>query len=110
MKRKFAASAPNRLWVADLTYVRTLAGWVYVAFVIDVFSRKFVGWKVSTSLHTDIALDALEMAFRDRTNCNGVIHHSDRGVQYLSIRYSDALAKRTQRHRSGPKAIHTITL
>jgi putative transposase len=93
VKRKFSASAPNRLWVADLTYVRTLAGWVYVAFVIDVFSRKFIGWKVSTSLHADIALDALEMAFRGRNNCEGVVHHSDRGVQYLSIRYSERLAE-----------------
>lgn len=93
VKRKFSANAPNKLWVADLTYVKTLAGWVYVAFVIDVFSRKFIGWKVSTSLHADIALDALEMAFRDRNNCDGVIHHSDRGVQYLSIRYSERLAE-----------------
>lgn len=92
VKRKFEATAPNRLWVADLTYIQTLAGWVYVAFVIDVFSRMIVGWKVSTSLHADIALDALEMALSDRDH-DGVIHHSDRGVQYLSIRYSERLGE-----------------
>lgn len=91
VQRKFSASAPNRLWVGDITYVKTEAGWVYVAFVIDVFSRTIVGWKVSTSLKTGLAFDALEMALHAR-DTNDLIHHSDRGVQYLSIRYSDRLA------------------
>jgi len=94
--RDFVAPAPNRLWVADITYVKTHSGWVYVAFVIDVYSRMVVGWQASTSLRSDLALDALEMAVwqRQRTgvDVSGVIHHSDRGVQYLSIRYADRLA------------------
>jgi putative transposase len=97
VERNFTAAAPNRLWVADLTYVRTWAGFVYVAFVTDVFSRCIVGWRVSNSLHTDLALDALEMAIwrrqRQRQDLTGLIHHSDRGVQYLSIRYTDRLAE-----------------
>jgi len=81
--RQFRAPAPNRLWVADLTYVRTFSGWVYVAFVIDVFSRYIVGWQVSRSLRADLALDALEMAIwaRRGENLDGLVHHSDRGVQ-----------------------------
>ena len=94
--RQFAAAAPNRLWVADLTYVRTWSGFVYVAFVTDVFSRRIVGWQASRSLKTDLALDALEQAIwsrqRDGANLDGLIHHSDRGVQYLSIRYTERLA------------------
>jgi putative transposase len=94
--RQFKAPAPNRLWVADLTYVRTLEGWVYVAFVIDVYSRMVVGWQISKSLRSDLAIDALEMAIWNRTRVgqviDGLIHHSDRGVQYLSIRYSERLA------------------
>ncbi len=94
--RDFAAPAPNRLWVADITYVKTHSGWVYVAFVIDVFSRMVVGWQASKSLRSDLALDALEMAIwnRRRTgiDVSGLVHHSDRGVQYLSIRYADRLA------------------
>lgn len=85
VKRGFAASAPDQLWVADITYVRTFAGWVYAAFVIDVFSRRVVGWQLSTSLRTDLALDALEMGIwtRERAgqNLSRLIHHSDRGVQ-----------------------------
>jgi len=85
VKRKFVATAPNQLWVADLTYVRTHAGWTYVAFVLDVFGRMIVGWQVSTSLRTDLALDALDMGLwaRQRTGQDlpGLIHHSDRGVQ-----------------------------
>jgi putative transposase len=96
VERDFAASAPNRLWVADITYVKTHAGWVYVAFIIDVFSRFIVGWQASTSLRSDLAIDALEMAVWNRRRAgrdvSGVVHHSDRGVQYLSIRYSDRLA------------------
>jgi putative transposase len=94
--RQFAAAAPNRLWVADITYVKTHSGWVYLAFVIDVFSRMVVGWQASRSLRSDLALDALEMAIWNRqrsgTDIAGVVHHSDMGVQYLSIRYSDRLA------------------
>jgi putative transposase len=94
--RDFAAPAPNRLWVADITYVKTHSGWVYVAFVIDVYSRMVVGWQASTSLRSDLALNALEMAVWQRQRhgvaVSGVVHHSDRGVQYLSIRYADRLA------------------
>lgn len=92
VERNFTAIAPRRLWVADITYVRTLVGWVYVAFVIDVFSRRIVGWKVSTSLHTGLALDALEMALHANESNGDLVHHSDRGSQYLSIKYSDRLA------------------
>lgn len=94
--RKFKAPAPNRLWVADLTYVRTFEGWVYAAFIIDVYSRMVVGWQLSKSLRSDLAIDALEMAVWNRTRLgqalDGLIHHSDRGVQYLSVRYSERLA------------------
>ena len=95
VNRKFVAAAPNRLWVADLTYVKTHTGWVYVAFIIDVFSRCVVGWQASTSLRSDLALDALEMAIYARNNLGltGLIHHNDRGVQYLSIRYSERLGE-----------------
>ncbi len=91
--RNFTAPAPNRLWVTDLTYVATWAGFCYVAFVIDAFSRMIVGWRVSTSLRTDLALDALEMAIWTRQGAmlDGLVHHSDRGVQYLAIRYTDRL-------------------
>ena len=94
--REFKTPAPNRLWVADLTYVKTHSGWVYVAFIIDVFSRFTVGWKASRSLRSDLAIDALEMAVFNRRRAGAdlstLIHHSDRGVQYLSIRYSERLA------------------
>jgi putative transposase len=92
VQREFRASRPNQLWVADLTYVATWAGFVYVAFVIDVFSRMIVGWRVSISLRTDLALDALEQALHARPHGNDLVHHSDRGVQYLSIRYTYRLA------------------
>ena len=95
VERRFRAPAPNRLWVADLTYVKTHAGWVYVAFIVDVFSRMIVGWQASRSLRADFAIDALEMAVHNRgrtDNLEGLIHHSDRGVQYLSVRYSGRLA------------------
>jgi len=91
--RNFTAMRPNQLWVADLTYVATWSGFVYVAFVIDVFSRKIVGWRVTKSLKTDIALDALEQALWSRSGTDGLVHHSDRGVQYLSIRYTERLAE-----------------
>jgi putative transposase len=91
--RDFNATRPNQLWVADLTYVATWAGFVYVAFVIDVFSRCIVGWRVSNSLRSDLALDALEQALHARPHDAKLIHHSDRGVQYLSIRYTERLAE-----------------
>jgi len=92
--RDFSAPAPNRLWVADLTYVSTWPGVVYTAFVTDVFSRYIVGWKVSTTLRAELALDALEMAIwsRGKTDLKGLVHHSDRGAQYLAIRYTERLA------------------
>lgn len=88
------AAAPNRLWVADLTYVSTWACLAYTAFVTDVFSRYIVGWKVATSLRTELAMDALEMAIwaRSSPDLSGLVHHSDRGVQYLAIRYTERLA------------------
>jgi putative transposase len=93
VNRRFVASRPNQLWVADLTYVTTWQGFVYVALVIDVFARKIVGWRVSSSLRTDLALDALEQALCSRPNSDGLVHHSDRGVQYLSIHYTERLAQ-----------------
>ncbi len=91
VKRVFVALAPNRLWVADLTYVWTEQGFCYVAFIVDVFSRRIVGWALSKSLSKEIALDALEMALASRGKVTGVVHHSDRGVQYVSIRYTERL-------------------
>ncbi len=93
VERNFRAPSPNRLWVADITYVRTWSGFVYVAFVIDVFSRRIVGWQISRSLRSDLALAALEQALWSRKPCNGLVHHSDRGVQYLSIHYTERLAE-----------------
>ncbi len=93
VSRDFTASRPNQLWVADLTYVATWKGFVYVAFVIDVFSRTIVGWRASGSLRTDLALDALEQALYARPDTDRLVHHSDRGVQYLSIRYTERLAE-----------------
>lgn len=97
VNRKFLASRPNVLWVADLTYVRTFSGWVYVAFVLDVYSRMIVGWQVSTRLYTDLALDALRMGIWRREHAgqdlSGLTHHSDRGVQYRAIRYAERLAE-----------------
>ena len=91
--RHFVAPAPNRLWVADLTYVKTHSGWVYVAFIVDVFSRYVVGWQASRSLRAELALDALEMAIwaRRGEQLQGLVHHSDRGVQYLAVRYTERL-------------------
>jgi putative transposase len=97
VERRFAACAVNQLWVADLTYVRTFTGWVYAAFILDVFSRRIVGWQVSKSLHTELALDALEMGMwtrgRQGADLTGLVHHSDRGVQYLAVRYTQRLAE-----------------
>lgn len=92
VEREFTASRPNELWVADFTYVATWAGFVYVAFVIDVFSRAIVGWRVSSSQRTDLALDALEQALYARPHDERLVHHSDRGVQYVSFRYTERLA------------------
>ena len=93
VNRAFVATRPNQLWVADLTYVATWRGFVYVAFVIDVFARRIVGWRVSSSLRTDLALDALEQALYARPTNDDLVHHSDRGSQYLSIRYTERLAE-----------------
>ena len=97
VEREFRAPGPDQLWVADITYIRTFAGWVYAAFVIDVFSRRVVGWQLSKSLRTDLALDALEMGLwtrsRDGGDTSGLVHHSDKGVQYLAIRYTQRLAE-----------------
>jgi putative transposase len=94
VERDFSATRPNQLWVADLTYVPTWSGFVYVAFVIDAFSRFIVGWQASRSLRTDVALDALEMAiWRRHGGLDGLVHHSDRGSQYLAIHYTERLAE-----------------
>ena len=92
--RQFVATRPNQLWVSDFTYVATWAGFVYVAFIIDVFARRIVGWRVSSSLRTDFVLDALEQAIQARGGAMpaGLVHHSDQGTQYLSMRYTDRLA------------------
>jgi putative transposase len=91
VQRQFVASRPNQLWIADFTYVATWSGFVYVAFVIDVFARCIVGWRVSRSMQTDLVLDALEQVLHARQVGEGLIHHSDRGSQYLGIRYSERL-------------------
>jgi transposase InsO family protein len=95
VERDFTAVRPNQLWVSDLTYVASWRGFVYVAFVIDAFSRRIVGWRVSSSLRSDLALDALEEAICERQEETEapLVHHSDRGVQYLSIRYTERLAE-----------------
>ena len=97
VEREFTADAPNRLWVADITYVKTHSGWVYGSFVLDVFSRRIVGWQLSTSLRTELALDALEMGLWTRqragADLTSLIHHSDRGVQYVAVRYTERLAE-----------------
>jgi putative transposase len=95
LERQFDAPAPNRRWVADITYVLTFAGWVYTAFVMDLFARRILGWQVADNLRSDLALDALEMAVWARRHeaIDGLIHHSDRGVQYTAIRYAERLAE-----------------
>ena len=95
VNRQFKAERPNQLWVSDFTYVSTWQGWLYVAFVIDVYARRIVGWRVSTSMHTEFVLDALEQALyaRQPERDGALIHHSDRGVQYVSIRYSERLSE-----------------
>ncbi len=93
VNRDFSATRPNQLWVADITYVRTWSGFVYVAFIIDAYSRAIVGWQASRSLRADLALDALEMGIWARRELVGLIHHSDRGGQYLAIRYTERLGE-----------------
>ena len=95
VNRQFKAYRPNQLWVSDFTYVSTWQGWVFVAFVIDVFARRIVGWRVSRSMHTDFVLDALEQALyaRQPDRDAALVHHSDRGSQYVSIRYTERLAE-----------------
>jgi putative transposase len=97
VQREFVAPAPNRLWVADITYVKTHSGWVYAAFVLDVFSRRITGWQLSTNLYTDLALDALNTGIWCRRHAGAdlsqLIHHSDRGVPYVAVRYTERLAE-----------------
>ena len=95
VNRQFRADRPNQLWISDFTYVSTWQGWQYVAFVIDVYARRIVGWRQSSSMRTDFVLDALEQALYDRQpqRDDALIHHSDRGSQYVSIRYSEQLAE-----------------
>ena len=95
VNRVFSAQRPNQLWVSDFTYVSTWQGWLYVAFIVDVFARRIVGWRVSSSMRTDFVLDALEQALyaRQPERQDALIHHSDRGSQYVSIRYSERLAE-----------------
>ena len=95
VNRQFRADRPNQLWVSDFTYVSTWQGWLFVAFVVDVFARRIVGWRVSRSMHTDFVLDALEQALyaRQPSSADALIHHSDRGSQYVSIRYTERLAE-----------------
>ena len=95
VNRQFRADRPNQLWVSDFTYVSTWQGWLYVAFVIDVFARRIVGWRVSSAMHTDFVLDALEQALyaRQPERTEPLVHHSDRGSQYVSIRYTERLAE-----------------
>ena len=95
LDRHFGAAAPNRRWVADITYVDTMAGWVYTSFVMDLFARRILGWQVADNPRTDLALDALEMAIwaRRHESIDGLVHHSDRGVQYTAIRYTERLAE-----------------
>jgi transposase InsO family protein len=93
VERNFKAERPNQLWVADFTYVATWSGFVYTAFVIDVFARRIIGWRVARSMRTELVLDALEQAIWSRCPPKGVIHHSDHGSQYLSIRYSERLTE-----------------
>jgi putative transposase len=93
VNRQFKADRPNQLWVSDYTFVSTWQGFAYVAFVIDVYARRIVGWKLSSSQQTQFVLDALEQALHARRPCHQLVHHSDRGSQYVSIRYTERLAE-----------------
>ena len=112
VERAFTAAAPNRLWVADITYIKTHSGWVYASFVLDVFARRIVGWQLSANLYTDLALDALNMAIWTRRHAGDdlsqLIHHSDRGVQYVAIARPNGSPRSTRSLRSGQSAIPTI--
>ncbi len=103
VNRVFKAQRPNQLWVSDFTYVSTWQGWLYVAFVIDVYARRIVGWRVSRSMQTDFVLDALEQALFERQPDKDLIHHSDRGSQYVSIRYTERLDQAGIRPSVGSK-------
>ena len=103
VNRDFSASRPNQLWVADLTYVATWSGFVYTSFIIDAYSRAIVGWRLSRSLRADLALDALEMAIWARRDLDGLVHHSDRGGQYLAIRYTERLGEQGAVNSVGSK-------
>jgi transposase InsO family protein len=92
VQRHFRADGPNRLWVADFTYESTWASFVYTAFVIDACAKRIAGWRTSRSMTTDLVFDALEQALHDRADRDGLIHHSDQGEQYVSVRYSERLA------------------
>jgi transposase InsO family protein len=94
LDRRFTADAPNKVWVTDITYVWTWEGWLYLAAILDLFSRRVIGWAMSESLSRDLALDALDMALRTRAPPEGLLHHSDRGCQYASADYQAALAER----------------
>lgn len=93
VNREFVATRPNQLWIADFTFVATWSGWAYVAFVIDVFARMIVGWRVAATMSAELTLDALEQALWARDRDGALVHHSDRGSQYLSIRYTERLAE-----------------
>lgn len=93
LNRDFTADRPNKKWVSDISYIRTKEGWMYLAVVIDLFSRKVVGWSMNSHMKTDLPLDALKMAINSRRPNEGLIHHSDRGVQYASFLYQEQLAK-----------------
>ncbi|MBJ22459.1 MAG: IS3 family transposase [bacterium] len=109
VKRDFTADRPNQLWVADITYVAIWTGFICVAFLTDIFSRKVVGWRVSKSLRSDLALDALEQALHARPRKEKLIHHSDRGAQYVLIRYTKRLAKQVSSpHQTAPETRTTI--
>jgi transposase InsO family protein len=111
VNRQFKAQRPNQPWVSDFTYVSTWQGWLYMALVIDVFARRIVGWRMSSSMHTDLVLNVLEQALmaRQPKRDNSLIHHSDRGSQYVSIRYSERLAKATIEPSVGSKCAATTT-
>jgi transposase InsO family protein len=112
VNRQFRAPAPNRLWVSDFTYVATWAGFVYVAFVIDTYARRIVGWRASRTAHASFVLVALEQALHDRRPMRGggLVHHSDRGSQYVSIKYTERLAEAESNRRSAASATATTTL
>jgi putative transposase len=107
LERDFTAGGPDQRWVADITYVLTAAGWVYTSFILDLFSRRIVGWQVAGHLRADLALDALEMAIWTRDAGDDLVHHSDRGVQYTSIRYAERL---DEIGATAPSAVRAIAM